>query len=62
MALKAKEYIEFKEGFAIELGGELSAETEPCFTPILLKDTCTHQQSNALPQYLMKKFFYKREE
>lgn len=62
--LKASEYIELSEGFTVEPGGEISIETEDCFTPILLRDTCNNRQPavDEIPDYLLKKFFYKREE
>lgn len=64
VALKANEYIEFKEGFTVELGGEMSAETEPCYTPLLLKLPEPNRQptTNEIPELLIKKFFGNREE
>ena len=59
VSLKAVDFIEFKEGFSVELGGVMSAEIENCFYPILSKQSAPQSQLTIkeIPQELINKFF-----
>ncbi|HNW69485.1 MAG TPA: glycoside hydrolase family 16 protein [Bacteroidales bacterium] len=60
VSLKAVDYIEFKEGFSVELGGVMSAVIENCFDPVHTKMAPPKRQptTNEIPPELIRKFFH----